>query len=168
MTHNHKKSIKKKACWTISIITAGKRTRLLYVKLGLICRLVSLLTRSSKLPELGAMRALLILKDYHGGSRRIERGSRDIYHLVVMMQPQSPGGFKPITLILLSHCTFCVCGIKSRKKRQAALGIGQEEDHKIKNNKINNNLARRFTECLEQDQDRSVRILTVAKAEEDG
>ncbi|CAN6913155.1 unnamed protein product, partial [Brassica oleracea] len=33
------------------------------------------------------------------------------------------------------------------KKRQAALGIRQEEDHKIKNNKINNNLARRFTEC---------------------
>ncbi|KAF3485043.1 hypothetical protein F2Q69_00056742 [Brassica cretica] len=152
LTHNHNKSIKKEACWTISIITAGKRTRLLYVKLGLICRLVSLLTRST----------LLIFKDYHGGSRRIERGSRDIYHLVVMMQPQSPGGFKPITLILLSHCTFCVCGIKSRKKRQAALGIRQEEDHKIKNNKINNNLARRFTECLEQDQDRSVRILTVA------
>ena len=67
-----------------------------------------------------------------------------------------------IKVCYCSHCTFCVCGIKSSKKRQAALGIRQEEDHKIKNNKINNNLARRFTECLEQDQDRSVRILTVA------
>ncbi|KAF8082591.1 hypothetical protein N665_0818s0007 [Sinapis alba] len=33
------------------------------------------------------------------------------------------------------------CGIKSRKKRQAALGIKQEDHNKIKNNKSNDSLA---------------------------
>ncbi|KAM5568835.1 importin subunit alpha-1-like [Rosa sericea] len=44
LTHNHKKSIKKEACWTISNITAGNREQIQYViEAGLIGPLVNLL-----------------------------------------------------------------------------------------------------------------------------
>ncbi|CAH2078914.1 unnamed protein product [Thlaspi arvense] len=44
LTHNHKKSIKKEACWTISNITAGNRDQIQAVcEAGLICPLVNLL-----------------------------------------------------------------------------------------------------------------------------
>ncbi|KAF2533367.1 hypothetical protein F2Q70_00032651 [Brassica cretica] len=44
LTHNHKKSIKKEACWTISNITAGNREQIQAVcEAGVICPLVNLL-----------------------------------------------------------------------------------------------------------------------------
>ncbi|KAG4990452.1 hypothetical protein JHK87_023909 [Glycine soja] len=44
LTHNHKKSIKKEACWTISNITAGNRDQIqAVVEAGLIAPLVNLL-----------------------------------------------------------------------------------------------------------------------------
>ncbi|KAF3490431.1 hypothetical protein F2Q69_00056762 [Brassica cretica] len=44
LTHNHKKSIKKEACWTISNITAGNRDQIQAVcEAGVICPLVNLL-----------------------------------------------------------------------------------------------------------------------------
>ena len=44
MTHNHKKSIKKEACWTISNITAGNKEQIqTVIEAGLIAPLVNLL-----------------------------------------------------------------------------------------------------------------------------
>ncbi|RXH80178.1 hypothetical protein DVH24_041325 [Malus domestica] len=157
LTHNHKKSIKKEACWTISNITAGNRDQiqniLVYycfmhvisdegqvwgqveVKLewvgGILCVWfqsgpVSIVVRDAKGSESEEM--TIKTPDAASSEEGFKKTCADCGTSKTPLWRGGPAGPK-------SLCN--ACGIRSRKKRRAILGLNKENpnDKKGKKNK---------------------------------